>query len=63
MGDRKQYFLRSLMTGCKAAGVLPLSIYEGQAYVLLGAEPCKTGPGGKYIATMCEYERPAPEQT
>lgn len=31
----------------KSAGVLPFSLHEGCVLVLLGAEPCKTGPGGK----------------
>ena len=45
------YFTRSkTVTGHKAAGVLPFCLHEGALWVLLGAEPCKTGPKGKVRA-------------
>ncbi|KAI7842863.1 hypothetical protein COHA_003481 [Chlorella ohadii] len=47
------YFTRSrALTEHKAAGVLPFCLHEGAVLVLLGAEPCRTGPGGKLYRTM-----------
>ena len=47
------YFTRSkALTEHKAGGVLPFAIHEGGVLVLLGAEPCKTGPGGRFWRTM-----------
>ena len=38
--------------GHKAAGVLPLALEgTGPVLVLLGAEPCRTGPGGR-VSTL-----------
>ncbi|KAK9844239.1 hypothetical protein WJX84_006470 [Apatococcus fuscideae] len=36
----------------KAAGVLPFAVSQSTAFVLLGAELKKTGPGGKLLRTM-----------
>jgi predicted NUDIX family NTP pyrophosphohydrolase len=47
------YFTRSRVANeHKSAGVLPFSIHEGAVMVLLGAEPCRTGPGGRVWKTM-----------
>ena len=47
------YFTRSrALTEHKAAGVLPFCLHEGTVLVLLGAEPCRTGPGGKVCAGL-----------
>ncbi|KAI3425201.1 hypothetical protein D9Q98_008970 [Chlorella vulgaris] len=47
------YYTRSkALLEYKAAGVLPFSIHEGAVLVLIGAEPCRTGPGGKVWRTM-----------
>lgn len=47
------YFTRSrALTEHKAAGVLPFCLHEGAVLVLLGAEPCRTGPGGKVCAGL-----------
>ena len=42
------YFTRSrARTEHRAAGVLPFCLYDDAVLVLLGAENCRTGPGGK----------------
>ena len=47
------YFTRSrALTEHKAAGVLPFCLHECAVLVLLGAEPCRTGPGGKVCAGL-----------
>ncbi|KAK9833991.1 hypothetical protein WJX81_001172 [Elliptochloris bilobata] len=48
-----QHFTRSKLAGeFKAAGVLPLCLISKSAYVLLGAETSRTGPGGKLFRVM-----------
>lgn len=59
------YFTRSrARSEHKAAGVLPFSLHEGAVVVLLGGEPCKTGP--KVRAGCCPvmllFKRWAPPQ-
>lgn len=45
------YYTRSkALTEHKAAGVLPYALHEGSVLVLLGGEPCRTGPRGKASA-------------
>ncbi|KAL6782312.1 hypothetical protein ACKKBG_A06320 [Auxenochlorella protothecoides x Auxenochlorella symbiontica] len=44
------YFTRSkVVNDYKAAGVLPIALYEDRILVLLGAELERTGPKGKYL--------------
>ena len=56
----QQHFTRSRLQeegSHKAAGVLPLALEgTGPVLVLLGAEPCRTGPGGRVRAAAA----PAP---
>ena len=41
------YFTRSrVLSEHKAAGVLPFCLHDNTVLVLLGAEPCRSGPGG-----------------
>ncbi|PSC70091.1 Cytochrome c oxidase subunit 6b [Micractinium conductrix] len=47
------YFTRSrARTEHRAAGVLPFCLYDDAVLVLLGAENCRTGPGGKVWRLM-----------
>eukprot|EP00884_Botryococcus_braunii_P002787 jgi/Botrbrau1/12509/Bobra.0169s0051.1 len=45
----RSYFTRSkVATTFKAAGVLPFAVHSGQVLVLIGAEPTRTGPAGRF---------------
>lgn len=47
------YFTRSkVVNDYKAAGVLPIALYEDRILVLLGAELERTGPKGK-VRNLC----------
>ena len=50
------HFTRSqLRLFYKAAGVLPIALHAGEPWLLLGAEPSRTGPNGKVFKCMCKY--------
>ena len=57
-GPSHSHFTRSQIRDFKAAGVLPFAFCEGCAWVLVGAELARTGPGGKLRKHMCEYTAP-----
>ena len=50
-----QHFTRSKTVNMfRAAGVLPITVHQNEALVLVGGELKRTGPEGKLIRTMCK---------
>ena len=53
-GCSAHYTRSKALNDFKFAGVLPFCILHGETFVLLGAEPVRTGPHGRMWKTMCK---------
>lgn len=57
-GCSAHYTRSKALNDFKFAGVLPFCILHGETFVLLGAEPVRTGPHGRMWKTMCKAPTP-----
>ena len=57
-GCSAHYTRSKALNDFKFAGVLPFCILHGETFVLLGAEPVRTGPHGRMWKTMCKTPTP-----